>query len=306
MVGIPTTSDIFYPRRSFFFFSLYALLHPPLLPLLPFFFQMHDPQHRLCFDKLIDRVSRKRISRIAYSRSTWHSISKKTFHHWHRILTSNNSIFAIPLFVILFFFLFVFTSREIMQKYFNPYYLISYSLFVYLDTRFFSTSREHLANAPAHRSSFLVPNPILFPRSSEKKKKGKKREGKKAREEIFATPNNSAYFPWPRSRVSRVQIEIRRGIDRDATKIPRRKPDGTHWGKPRLAFPYRAPESCIFSRPIWRMAGYSINLRSGESIPPCVPCTSAIFFFFSRVITTFRLELYEIVIRARGKKKRKN
>lgn len=166
-----------------------------------------------------------------------------------------------------------------MQKYFNPYYLISYSLFVYLDTRFFSTSREHLANAPAHRSSFLVPNPILFPRSSEKKKKGKKREGKKAREEIFATPNNSAYFPWPRSRVSRVQIEIRRGIDRDATKIPRRKPDGTHWGKPRLAFPYRAPESCIFSRPIWRMAGYSINLRSGESIPPCVPCTSAIFFF---------------------------
>lgn len=288
MVGILTT----------FFFSLYALLHPPLLPLLPFF---SNPQRRLCFDKLIE-----------YRENEFHELlirdqhGTKTFHHWHRILTSNNSIFAIPLFVILFFFLFVFTSREIMQKYFNPYYLISYSLFVYLDTRFFSTSREHLANAPAHRSSFLVPNPILFPRSSEKKKKGKKREGKKAREEIFATPNNSAYFPWPRSRVSRVQIEIRRGIDRDATKIPRRKPDGTHWGKPRLAFPYRAPESCIFSRPIWRMAGYSINLRSGESIPPCVPCTSAIFFFFSRVITTFRLELYEIVIRARGKKKRKN
>lgn len=156
---------------------------------------MHDPQHRLCFDKLIDRVSRKRISRIAYSRSTWHSISKKTFHHWHRILTSNNSIFAIPLFVILFFFLFVFTSREIMQKYFNPYYLISYSLFVYLDTRFFSTSREHLANAPAHRSSFLVPNPILFPRSSEKKKREKKGREKKREKKFSLRRTTRLIFP---------------------------------------------------------------------------------------------------------------
>lgn len=66
----------------FFYFFLYAFLHPsPSLLFSPFFFKCTGITifNVACFDKLIDRVSRKRISRIIYSRSTVNTALKRKF-----------------------------------------------------------------------------------------------------------------------------------------------------------------------------------------------------------------------------------
>lgn len=114
----------FLPPPFFFFFftfssMLFCTLLPPFILFPPFFFKCTGITifNVACFDKLIDRVSRKRISRITYSRSTVNTALKRKFFiigaEFQDRIIGSIVLTIIGYFIFLFFFL---RSREIRCK----------------------------------------------------------------------------------------------------------------------------------------------------------------------------------------------
>lgn len=126
MLGIPTTSDIFYLRRSFFFFLLFPLCFSapfPLSPFFPLFFQMHwynDLQRRVFRQTHWSGIEETNFTNYLFEINCEHGTKTKIFHHWRRIPRSNNRFDRSYDYWLFYFSFFFFRSREIMQKYFNP------------------------------------------------------------------------------------------------------------------------------------------------------------------------------------------